>query len=74
MQFHEQKVLLLRLIFAVVCAVPTFVLGVVYMMLVPKENEVRSYLMEPMLVGNVSREQWALLILATPFYSMAHIG
>jgi hypothetical protein len=71
MQTREQKALLHRLIFAVVCAVPTFVLGVVYMMLVPKENEVRSYLMEPMLVGNVSRIQWALWFLATPvmFYS-----
>jgi Cu+-exporting ATPase len=69
MQSREQKALIHRLVFSIVCAVPTFVLGVVYMMLVPKENNIRSYLMEPM--GNVSRVEWALLFLATPvmFYS-----
>lgn len=71
MQIREQRNLLLRLIFSVIVAIPTFILGIVYMTLVRDGNPVKMYLMEPMWTGNVSRTEWALFFLATPvmFYS-----
>ncbi|KAI0327756.1 heavy metal translocatin [Cubamyces sp. BRFM 1775] len=71
MQRREQKSILLRLIFSVVVAVPTFIIGIVYMTLVPASNSTRMWFEEPMWAGNASRAEWALFILATPvmFYS-----
>ncbi|KAI0080885.1 heavy metal translocatin [Panus rudis PR-1116 ss-1] len=71
MQAKEQRSLLLRLAFSVVVAIPTFIIAVVYMSLVPSSNHVRMWFMRPMWAGNASRIQWALLFLATPvmFYS-----
>jgi cation transport ATPase len=67
----EKRNLLYRLAFAVIVAVPTFIIGVVFMSLVSSKNPIRNYLMEPMWMGNASRIQWSLFILATPvmFYS-----
>ncbi|KAI0650300.1 heavy metal translocatin [Trametes meyenii] len=71
MQRREQKSLLMRLLFSVVVAIPTFVIGIVYMSLVPSSNSTRMWFEEPMWAGNASRAEWALFILATPvmFYS-----
>ncbi|KAH9900017.1 heavy metal translocatin [Cubamyces lactineus] len=71
MQRREQKSILLRLIFSVVVAIPTFIIGIVYMTLVPASNSTRMWFEEPMWAGNASRAVWALFILATPvmFYS-----
>ncbi|KAK7049535.1 hypothetical protein VNI00_005566 [Paramarasmius palmivorus] len=68
---REQSRLLTRLIFTVILAIPTFILGIVYMTLVKNDDPVKMYLMQPMWSGNASRLQWALFILATPamFYS-----
>ena len=73
MQRLEQTSLLRRLLFAFVVAIPTFVIAVVYMSLVPAGSSKR-YLMEPMWFGNASRIQWSSFFLATPvmFYSSAH--
>ncbi len=71
LQAEERRSLLHRLGLSVLIAVPTFVIGVVFMSLVSPENRTRSFLMEPMWTGNVSRIQWSLFFLATPvmFYS-----
>ncbi|GLA78619.1 hypothetical protein CBS63078_9191 [Aspergillus niger] len=57
-----------RLILAVIIALPTFIIGIVYMSLVPYDNPGKKYLMEPLWAGQASRGEWALFILATPVY------
>ncbi|KAI0353515.1 heavy metal translocatin [Trametes cingulata] len=71
MQRREQKNLLMRLVFSIIVAIPTFVIGIVYMSLVPSSNPTRMWFEEPIWAGNASRAEWALFILATPvmFYS-----
>ncbi|OSC98929.1 heavy metal translocatin [Trametes coccinea BRFM310] len=71
MQRREQRNLLLRLVFSVVVAIPTFIIGIVFMSLVPSGNATRMWFEEPIWSGNASRAEWALFILATPimFYS-----
>lgn len=73
MQLHEQSILLKRLTFTLVIAVPAFVIGVVYMSLVPSRNPSKAYLMQPMWNGNASRMQWSMFFVATPvmFYGAA---
>ncbi|THV08567.1 heavy metal translocatin [Dendrothele bispora CBS 962.96] len=65
-QLREQRNYLFRLAFTVIVAIPTFIIGIVYMSLVPNGDPNKRYLMEPMWAGNVSRAQWALFFLATP--------
>lgn len=57
-----------RLILAVAAAIPTFVIGIVYMSLVPSDNPGRIYLEQPMWAGQASRLEWTLFIIATPVY------
>ncbi|KAM5443864.1 hypothetical protein MferCBS31731_001110 [Microsporum ferrugineum] len=66
MQMHEQRRLLVRLLFTFIVAIPEFLIGILWMSLVPKSNNIRKYLEEPMWVGSVSRAEWALFILTTP--------
>ena len=66
MQLHEQTIILNRLLFTLVIAIPAFIIGVVYMSLVPSGNPSKSYLLEPMWNGNASRTQWSMFFLATP--------
>lgn len=71
LQAQERRSLLHRLGFSVLIAIPTFIIGVVFMSLVSPNDPTRSFLMEPMWMGNASRIQWSLFFLATPvmFYS-----
>lgn len=71
LQAREKREILLRLVIAIIAAVPTFILGVVYMSLIEDGNPGKMFLMEPILAGNVSRLVWALLFISTPvmFYS-----
>ncbi|EZF34790.1 hypothetical protein H109_00686 [Trichophyton interdigitale MR816] len=66
MQMHEQKRLLLRLLFTFIVGIPEFLIGILWMSIVPKSNSIRRYLEEPMWIGSVSRAEWALFILTTP--------
>ncbi|KAF9075837.1 heavy metal translocatin [Rhodocollybia butyracea] len=70
-QRRERRGLLLRLLFTVIAAIPTFIIAIVYMSLVPNGNPGKAFFLEPMWTGNTSRAQWALFFLATPvmFYS-----
>ena len=70
-KLREDHRLLYRLIFAVIAAIPTLILGVVYPLLVKDGDPTKAYLLEPMWKGAVSRVEWALFIIATPvmFYA-----
>ncbi|KAJ5384543.1 ATPase P-type K/Mg/Cd/Cu/Zn/Na/Ca/Na/H-transporter [Penicillium concentricum] len=65
-QHHERSRLLARLLFVFVSAIPTFLIGIVFMSLVSSENSVRMYLEQPMWSGSVTRIEWALFIMTTP--------
>jgi len=65
-QVREQRRLLIRIILTLIIAIPTFILGVVFMSLVKKGNAVRIYMEEPMWAGRASKLEWALFILSTP--------
>ncbi|KZF19715.1 heavy metal translocatin [Xylona heveae TC161] len=66
MQHHEQRRLLFRLALSVVVAIPTFIIGVVWMSLLPASSGLRQFFNEPMWAGTASRTEWAQFILATP--------
>jgi cation transport ATPase len=68
MQRREQRVLLRHLFFTFIITIPTFIIGVVYMSLLPAGNSTKLFLMQPMWNGNASRIEWALFFLATPVY------
>lgn len=67
----EWRSLILRLVLTIVIAIPTFIIGIVGMELLPSSSNIRQYLNEPMWVGSVSRSIWALFFLATPVYFFA---
>ncbi|KAF8857414.1 Cu2+-exporting ATPase [Acephala macrosclerotiorum] len=66
MQLHERRRLLLRLLLSFIVAIPTFLIGVVWMSLVPYTNRLRRVFEEKMWVGADTRAEWALFFLATP--------
>jgi heavy metal translocating P-type ATPase len=65
-QHREQRHILLRLLFTLCVAIPTFVIGIVYMSLVPSTNKTRMWFEEPLWSGQASRTEWALFIMTTP--------
>lgn len=71
MHAQERKRTLFRLILCVMIAIPTFLLGIVFMSLINSKHPIRRYLMGSMWVGNATRLNWALFILATPIYFFA---
>jgi Cu+-exporting ATPase len=71
MHAQERARILFRLILCIIVAIPTFILGIVFMSLVSSKNPIRKYLMGNMWAGNVTRLNWALFILATPIYFFA---
>ncbi|XXG96134.1 hypothetical protein Hte_002413 [Hypoxylon texense] len=66
----HQKQMRLRAWFTSIVAIPTFVIGVIYMSLMPDHNPGKMFLMEPWTSG-ISRAQIALCIMATPVYIFA---
>ncbi|KAH6956858.1 hypothetical protein HG530_002362 [Fusarium avenaceum] len=66
----HQRALLYREILTIIFAIPTFVLGIVYMSLLPDSNHGKMFLMKPWVSG-LSRLDIALFILATPVYFFA---
>lgn len=68
MQRREQRILLQHLFFTFIITIPTFIIGVVYMSLLPAGNHTKLFLMQPMWNGNASRIEWALFFLSTPVY------
>ncbi|KAH9210270.1 E1-E2 ATPase-domain-containing protein [Leptodontidium sp. 2 PMI_412] len=68
-QLHarEQLRILIRVMLTFIIAIPTLIIGIVYMSLVPRDNPGKMFLMHPLYAG-VSRTQWSLFIMATPVY------
>ncbi|GLI72852.1 hypothetical protein PoHVEF18_001036 [Penicillium ochrochloron] len=66
MQLHERRRLLTRLVFVFAVAIPTFLIGIVFMSLVPSQNATRMYLEQTIWSGSVTRIEWALFIMSTP--------
>ncbi|MCJ1386292.1 hypothetical protein MMC17_009418 [Xylographa soralifera] len=66
MQIHERNRMLKRLLLSFVAAIPTLLIGVIWMSLVPSSNHVRQFFEQPCWSGNATRAEWALFILATP--------
>ena len=66
MQLRERRRLLLRLLLSFVVAIPTFLISVVWMSLVPSTNRVRMFFQGRMWAGADTRAEWALFFLATP--------
>lgn len=68
-QIHarEQLRILIRVLLTLIIAIPTLIIGIIFMSLVSSSNGGRQFLMQPLRAG-VSQAQWALFILATPVY------
>lgn len=66
-QRKHQRALLFRAAVTFILAIPTFVIGIVYMSLVPDPDATKDYLMMPWVSG-ITRGQIALFALATPVY------
>ncbi|KAJ4330988.1 hypothetical protein N0V87_009522 [Didymella glomerata] len=71
MQLRERRRLLLRLLLSFIVAIPTFLIGVLWMSLVPPTNRVRIFFQGKMWAGADSRAEWALFFLATPVMFLA---
>jgi len=63
----HQRQLLYRVIFTGIVCIPTFVIGIVYMSLLPSGNAGQDFIMAPWTSG-ISRAQMALFIMASPVY------
>ncbi|KAI9767407.1 MAG: hypothetical protein M1835_007043, partial [Candelina submexicana] len=66
MQLHEQHRILRRLVLCLVIAIPTFLIGVVWMSLDKPSSSTRNFFEQPVWSGQATRTQWSLFILATP--------
>lgn len=66
-QRKHQLQILYRVALTGIIAIPTFVIGIVYMSLLPDSNMTKHFLMKPWTSG-ISRAQMALFIMATPVY------
>ena len=71
MQKQEQRRLLMRLLLSSGAAIPTLLIGVVWMSLVPESNLNKQYFEKAIWAGAVTRADWALFILATPVFFFA---
>lgn len=67
----ERRKILLRFALCLITAVPTFIIGIVYMTLVNHENTGREFLMQNIWAGTVSRADWALFIMGSIIYFFA---
>ena len=66
LQHRERWYILRRLAFTAIVAIPTLIIGIVFMMAVPASNSTRAWFDQPVWAGNVMRSEWALLIMTTP--------
>ncbi|KAL3421634.1 copper-transporting ATPase HMA5 [Phlyctema vagabunda] len=67
MHRREQQRILIRVIVTIILAIPTLIIGIIFMSLVSSDNAVRKFFDAPLQAG-VSRSQWALFIISTPVY------
>lgn len=71
MQVYEQRRLSRRLLLSFIVAVPTFLIGVVWMSLVSSSNKIRMFFEKSSWSGSASRAEWALFVLASPVMFLA---
>ncbi|KAH8601097.1 putative copper-transporting ATPase 3 [Bisporella sp. PMI_857] len=64
---RERRRLFVRVLFTFLIGIPTLVIGIIFMSLVPSHNPGRHFLMKSLSAG-ISRAQWILFGLATPVY------
>jgi len=67
----ELKRIIIRLILCVIVAIPTLVIGIVFMSLLKPTHPLRMWVETPIWAGLVTRAEWALFILSTPVYFFA---
>ncbi|KAI8623025.1 heavy metal translocating P-type ATPase [Xylariaceae sp. FL1651] len=63
----HQRQIFFRVILTLIIAIPTFIIGIVYMSLIQGNDWGKMFLMKPWVSG-INRAQIALFILATPVY------
>jgi len=63
---QESARILRHLSFTLMAAIPSFIIGIVFMSLVPQDNPTRLWLEAPMWAGNAMRMDWAMFIITTP--------
>ena len=71
MQRKERSRLLFRLCLSSIVAIPTLLIGVVWMTLVPSSNRLRRFFEQPVWAGVDTRADWVLFLLATPVFIFA---
>ncbi|KAI0864433.1 heavy metal translocating P-type ATPase [Xylaria cubensis] len=69
-QAQHQRKIFVRALLTLIIAIPTFIIGIIYMSLLPDSNSGKKYLMKPWVSG-INRAQIALFVLATPVYFCA---
>lgn len=69
MMARERRSIFLRALLSIIVAIPTLIIGIVYMNLVSHHNAGYMYLMHQL--QGVSRAEWATLVMATPVYFFA---
>ena len=67
----ERKQIVIRLVLCMIAAIPAFIIGIVFMTILPSNSSMHRFIMENSGTGNVSRAEWALFIIATPVYFFA---
>ncbi|KAK9450140.1 uncharacterized protein V1518DRAFT_413089 [Limtongia smithiae] len=68
---RERRRLVYRMILSISVAIPTFIIGIVMMMILPESNHYRQWAMEPIWAGNVGRAVWAMFFMASVVYFFA---
>ncbi|KAJ4561863.1 hypothetical protein HRR81_009153 [Exophiala dermatitidis] len=69
MMQREQRHILYRVILSIIVTIPTFIIGIVYMNLIPHDNAGYKYFMKAL--AGVTRAEWANFVMATPVYFFA---
>lgn len=64
-QDKEWRRILYRMLFTLTAAVPSFVIGVLFMSLMPESNPTRQWFERPIWAGNAMRLDWAMFITST---------
>lgn len=65
-QRKESVRILRHLLFTLVAAIPSFIIGIVFMSLVAADNPTRRWFEQPIWAGDAMRMDWAMFIVTTP--------
>lgn len=62
----ETSRIMRHLLFTFIAAIPSFIIGIVFMSLVKPTDGTRLWLQEPIWVGNAMRQDWIMFLMTTP--------